>query len=205
MSNLECRLKILPLALFALLITPLAGCENTTDDHGTQTLEGKMAAVEALMCYQTPLGWVKKVASGQVLTCEEAANNGDVNAQYSLAIVTDMNDEKVQSAKWFRMAAEQGHRRSQLILGAMYSMGEGVPKDLVLAYMWTSISNGTTKFLPAKDLSEVEKQKYLENKKNLEGMYAEIFLRLERQMSTSQIVEAKKLTEACMARSFEKC
>lgn len=33
MSNLECRLKILPLALFALLITPLAGCENTTDDN----------------------------------------------------------------------------------------------------------------------------------------------------------------------------
>lgn len=198
-------MKILPLALFALLITPFAGCGKTTAEHGTQTLNGKMAAEEALLCYQTPQGWVQKTASGQVLPCEEAANNGDVNAQYSLAIVTDMNGEKIQSAKWFRMAAEQGHRRSQLLLGAMYRQGEGVPKDMVLAYMWTSIASDVMKYRPKKDLSEVERQKFLENIKNMEEMYAEVFAGLEQQMTTSQIAEAKKLAEACTARSFKWC
>lgn len=198
-------MKFFPLALFALLIASLAGCGNTTVEHGTQTLDGKLAADEAMMCSQTPQGWMQKTASGKVLSCEEAANNGNVNAQYSLAILSNANGEQTQSAKWFRMAAEQGHGRSQLMLGAMYSLGEGVPKDLVIAYMWTIISSDVTKYLPQKDLSEVEKQKFLENTKNLVGMYSEIFLRLERQMTTSQIAEAKKLAESCLTRSFKKC
>lgn len=198
-------MKISPLILFAILTPLTTGCEKKAEVQGTPTLEAKMAADEKLLCYQTPQGWVQKDAAGQEISCEEAANKGDVNAQFSSAILADANGEKVQSAKWFRLAAEQGHRRSQLILGDLYSKGEGVSKDLVSAYMWTSISSDVTKYVPKKDLSEVEKNKYLENTKNLEGMYAEILAPIERQMTTSQIAEARKMAAACTARYFKKC
>jgi hypothetical protein len=45
------------------------------------------------------------------------------------------------AAKWERRAAEQGSRFSQYQLGLMYSRGEGVPKDDVLAYMWLNLAS----------------------------------------------------------------
>ena len=41
---------------------------------------------------------------------------------------------------WYRLAAEQGYASAQTILGLMYANGEGVPEDLVLAYMWYNLS-----------------------------------------------------------------
>jgi len=199
------QLKISPLILFALIIPLTSGCDKRTEVQGTQTLEAKLAEEEKLLCYQTPQGWVQKDASGQVIACEEAANKGDVNAQYSSAILADANGEKVQSAKWFRLAAEQGHRRSQLILGAIYKRGDGVPKDLVSAYMWTSISSDVVKLVPAKDLSETEKRKFLDNVQYLREQYAEMLATIELQMTAGQIAEAKKLAEACTARYFKNC
>jgi len=164
-----------------------------------------MAADEKLWCYQTPQGWVQKDAAGQEISCEKAANKGDVNAQFSSAILAGANGEKVQSAKWFRLAAEQGHRRSQLILGAKYQQGDGVQKDLVSAYMWISISSDVVKLVPAKDLSATEKQKFLDNSQNLREQFAEMLATLEQQMTAGQIADAKKLAEACSARSFKNC
>ena len=37
---------------------------------------------------------------------------------------------------WFRKAADQGQAIAQLILGAMYAEGEGVPKDDQQALYW---------------------------------------------------------------------
>jgi len=198
-------LKISSLILFVILISLTTGCEKKTEVHGTQTLEAKMAADEKLWCYQTPQGWVQKDAAGQEISCEKAANKGDVNAQFSSAILAGANGEKVQSAKWFRLAAEQGHRRSQLILGAKYQQGDGVQKDLVSAYMWISISSDVVKLVPAKDLSATEKQKFLDNSQNLREQFAEMLATLEQQMTAGQIADAKKLAEACSARSFKNC
>jgi len=39
-----------------------------------------------------------------------------------------------------RLAAEQGYADGQLNLGFMYGNGEGVPEDLVYAYMWYNLS-----------------------------------------------------------------
>ena len=41
-----------------------------------------------------------------------------------------------QAAKWFRVAADQGHADAQNSLGTMYSGGKGVPKDYVQAAKW---------------------------------------------------------------------
>ena len=38
------------------------------------------------------------------------------------------------------MAAEQGEALAQTNLGFMYAHGDGVPADLVFAYMWFSLS-----------------------------------------------------------------
>ena len=48
--------------------------------------------------------------------------------------------DSVESAKWHRLAAEQGYSDSQFMLGVLYSLGDGVPKDDVLAYMWVNLA-----------------------------------------------------------------
>ena len=45
------------------------------------------------------------------------------------------------AAKWLRKAAEQGAGIAQYVLGVQYFVGNDVPKDLVSAYMWLSLSN----------------------------------------------------------------
>ena len=42
--------------------------------------------------------------------------------------------------KWYRLAAEQGHTKSQSNLGVMYYKGLGVPLDHVYAHMWWNIA-----------------------------------------------------------------
>lgn len=44
------------------------------------------------------------------------------------------------AAKWFRRAAEQGHANAQAVLGSLYAVGLGVPKDFVNAYAWVSLA-----------------------------------------------------------------
>jgi hypothetical protein len=41
-----------------------------------------------------------------------------------------------ESLMWFRKAAEQGEPYAQGCMGVMYAVGEGVPQDLVQAYVW---------------------------------------------------------------------
>jgi len=44
--------------------------------------------------------------------------------------------DEVESAKWFRKAAEQGHATAQFALGDMYDKGSGVPKNQSEAVKW---------------------------------------------------------------------
>jgi TPR repeat protein len=41
-----------------------------------------------------------------------------------------------EAARWFRMAAEQGHSNAQLRLAGMFEDGLGVPQDLNIARFW---------------------------------------------------------------------
>ena len=45
--------------------------------------------------------------------------------------------------KWYRKAAEQGFSQAQYNLGVSYAMGNGVPQDDVLAYMWFSLAGAS--------------------------------------------------------------
>jgi len=47
-----------------------------------------------------------------------------------------VTQDDVEAAKWFRKAAEQGDVTSQFIIGSMYSVGEGVPRNYAEAKKW---------------------------------------------------------------------
>ena len=51
-----------------------------------------------------------------------------------------MDIDLVESAAWFRMAAEHGHRGAQVTLGLYYYNGEGVERDIVAAHAWFTMA-----------------------------------------------------------------
>jgi hypothetical protein len=46
-----------------------------------------------------------------------------------------VTQDHAEAAKWYRLAAEQGHAFGQAILGDMYESGRGVTQDYVQAHM----------------------------------------------------------------------
>jgi TPR repeat protein len=51
-----------------------------------------------------------------------------------------VQDDK-QAVKWARLAAEQGHAKTQNNLGIMYAKGQGVVQDYVMAHMYFNIAS----------------------------------------------------------------
>jgi TPR repeat protein len=45
-----------------------------------------------------------------------------------------------EAVHWFREAADQGDASGQLNLAMAYWLGLGVPKDLIEAYLWATLS-----------------------------------------------------------------
>ena len=74
----------------------------------------------------------------------EAATGGDPEAQYELALRHDNGQDPageqgrdaVEAARWYRLAANQGHAGAQLHLGLLYDSGDGVEKNEALAAQW---------------------------------------------------------------------
>jgi TPR repeat protein len=48
--------------------------------------------------------------------------------------------DDVETVRWFRLVAEQGHAEAQNNLGVMYGTGAGVPQDYVEAHMWRNLA-----------------------------------------------------------------
>ena len=96
-------------------------------------------------CYGEGLGVIKDDAES-LKWLKKAAENGHGMSQNNLAALYAggvggvTKDEKL-AIKWTRKAAEQGVAVGQYILGAHYFAGEGVPKNIVTAYMWLSLSS----------------------------------------------------------------
>ncbi len=71
---------------------------------------------------------------------QQAADQGDADAQYSLGFMyrkgQGIPQDYAEAVKWFRKAADQRNARAQLILGAMYDDGRGVPQDYAEAAKW---------------------------------------------------------------------
>lgn len=74
----------------------------------------------------------------------KAADNGNKNAQYGLAVSNLFAEGMLQNLpeayKWLEKAAEQGHQKAIYSLGQVYLEGKGIKKDLVSAYKWFYIS-----------------------------------------------------------------
>lgn len=72
------------------------------------------------------------------------AQAGEVEQHYQVALSFAQgrggkrDDE--EAVKWFRKAAEQGHRSAQHHLAFMYGQGRGVEKDMVEAYKWFTLA-----------------------------------------------------------------
>ena len=71
---------------------------------------------------------------------QAAAEQGDAEAQYSLAVLY-ANGEGVEqdseaAARWFHAAAEQGNEGAPFNLGVLYANGEGVVQEHAAADRW---------------------------------------------------------------------
>ena len=79
-------------------------------------------------------------------------------------------ENRIEAAKWFRRAADQGHSLAQAYLGLSYVTGLGVQQDNIHAYMWLSLAAARGD------------QDAISNRN-----------RVARQMTPAQIAEAQKL------------
>lgn len=90
--------------------------------------------------------------------CEQAAQNGDLQAEYELGefyydgkrTPRDLS----RALSWFERASLQGHALAQHRLGMMFFRGEGVPANKVQAYIVLKMAavNGSEEALDSADL-----------------------------------------------------
>ena len=115
------------------------------------------------------------------------AEKGNALAQYQIALMHRMGlgltkDQK-EAKKWSRLAARQGNRDAQLMLGSLYSKSDGDElADVVRAYVWyeASAKEGST-----------------EAKKEL--------VSLEKDMSSQQLADARTKAQKCISSKYELC
>lgn len=83
---------------------------------------------------------IKKDYSKAFYWLEKAANNGSLEAQYSLGVMygdgEGVNQDYKKAIEWFEKAALKDYPLAQYNLGVMYGKGEGVKKDLKKAIEW---------------------------------------------------------------------
>ncbi|MEX1298015.1 MAG: tetratricopeptide repeat protein [Desulfotignum sp.] len=86
------------------------------------------------------------------------AEQGDAAAQYKLGEIyakgyeDDVPQDHKKAAYWYKKAAEQGYADAQHNLGYMYAEGQGVPQDLKLAYVWSSLAAAQGKGINNRDV-----------------------------------------------------
>ena len=97
-----------------------------------------------MMTSGSPLTGVKQDGAKAVLWYYKAAEQGEADAQCSLAMCLETGNgvvrDKSESLKWYRKAAEQGYGTAQFNLGTYFFKGDGVPKDYVQAHVWWNLA-----------------------------------------------------------------
>jgi TPR repeat protein len=76
---------------------------------------------------------------------EDAAEAGSAPAQFRLALCRNNGEDgrapdNDAAFKWFQRAANQGYAAAQANVGRAYLRGEGVAKDALRAYAWSTIA-----------------------------------------------------------------
>ena len=79
-------------------------------------------------------------------------------------------------------AADQGHAKAQVNLGAMYGNGHGVPQDYVTAHMWANLAASNGHQLAAKNRDS-----------------------LASKMSPAAIEQAQARAAQCLASDYQDC
>jgi hypothetical protein len=87
----------------------------------------------------TALG--RKDYAGAMSMLVPLATGGDASAQYLLGVIYGKGnavvaEDDVQAAKWYQLAAEQGHKEAQTRTAMMYAYGCGVKQDHTEAVKW---------------------------------------------------------------------
>ncbi len=71
-------------------------------------------------------------------------DDADADAQFNLGRMYAKGEgvphDYVAAARWYGLAAEQGHGAAQFNLADLYKYGKGVPQGYVDAYMWWSVA-----------------------------------------------------------------
>ncbi|MCB1636898.1 MAG: sel1 repeat family protein, partial [Xanthomonadales bacterium] len=67
---------------------------------------------------------------------QAAAEAGDMDAQFNLAVEYMKREDPEVALKWFLAAADKGHAEAQLSLGLIYSYGIGVAENDAEAVKW---------------------------------------------------------------------
>ncbi len=74
----------------------------------------------------------------------QSAAAGDIGSFHALAFMeqTGRDDDKNLdiAVKYYTYAASRGYAPSQYVLGAMYANGEGLPRNIITAYAWMTLS-----------------------------------------------------------------
>ena len=78
-----------------------------------------------------------------VVDLRERANLGDVNAQIEYADYlssSEVEADRRLAAKYYELAAEQGHGYAELLIGDCYYFGDGTEQDYERAFYWFSLA-----------------------------------------------------------------
>ena len=145
------------------------------------------------LMYLAGFGGVVEDAVEAVKWYRLAAEAGDASSQLSLGSRYALGDGVVQNhaeaAKWYhrgietyRLAAEAGDAGAQYNLGWVYENGRGVTKDNHLAYMWY-------------DLATAQGNKTAKENRN----------KVASDMTPTQIAEAKRMAQKCLAQNYKGC
>lgn len=166
------NLRLLLTGLAALLIAPVAPAATLAGQAEASTvvdclLPGAMRRLGSKLTYVAP----RKVIKVRALECEirggeyvlydradpdtalqlwlSSAQLGDADAQNRVGQIYQMgiggDPDPAEAAKWFRKAADQGHRAAALNLAAAYETGAGVPRDEDQARAYYAIAQGSTR------------------------------------------------------------
>jgi len=78
------------------------------------------------------------------VSCTEAAEQSNSNAQYNLGVMY-MNgigvvQDYAEAVRWYKLAAEQGDSAAQYNLGLLYADGTGVVQDYAEATRWYKLA-----------------------------------------------------------------
>ena len=71
----------------------------------------------------------------------KAAAKGHLPAEANLGILLFQAGDKQEAIRWLKMAADQNEMRAQYVLGVALWNGDGVPKNMALAYAYLSRSS----------------------------------------------------------------